>query len=241
MLVGADGGVLCFGSAPFLGAPAPGAAVTAIAPTPGGYLILRESAEVEAFGTAASLGLPSCDARAVDLASTFDGTGYWVLDEAGGIFTFGTATFFGSRPGLGVAHAPAVALAPTPSGRGYWIIDAAGGVFAFGDAGYFGSLPERGVAPNGQAVDLAALRGGNGYLILDQGGVVHAFGNEAGPERQFRPYDDVTNAVALLERSGALAIVDERGLVYPCGPMAFVGSAAGLELAAPICDAAFCL
>ncbi|MGH2695851.1 MAG: hypothetical protein ACRDIW_02545, partial [Actinomycetota bacterium] len=39
-------------------------------------------------------------AAAIDLSTTASGAGYWILDEVGGMFTFGDAKFFGSVPGL---------------------------------------------------------------------------------------------------------------------------------------------
>jgi hypothetical protein len=67
-----------------------------------------------------------------------DGGGYWMVARDGGVFTFGSAQFFGSAVGKAGFVGPAAALAPTPSGLGYWILDAAGTLHAFGDAPAFG-------------------------------------------------------------------------------------------------------
>jgi hypothetical protein len=57
----------------------------------------------------------------------------------GGVFSFGTAPFYGSMGGVHLA-APIVAMASTPSGDGYWLLGADSGVFTFGDAPYLGTM-----------------------------------------------------------------------------------------------------
>ncbi len=60
---------------------------------------------------------------AVAIETTSAGGGYWVLDAAGGVFTFGDAPFLGSsagRPG------EAVGLAPAGGDAGYWVARAQG-------------------------------------------------------------------------------------------------------------------
>jgi hypothetical protein len=66
------------------------------------------------------------------------GSGYWLAASDGGIFTYGSAAFFGSTGSLHL-NKPIVGMAATPSGQGYWLAAADGGIFGFGDAGFFGS------------------------------------------------------------------------------------------------------
>jgi hypothetical protein len=79
----------------------------------------------------------------VAAAATPDGEGYWLFAADGGVFSFGSARFFGSVPGvLGPGRSldePIVAAAATPDGEGYWLFAADGGVFSFGSAPYLGS------------------------------------------------------------------------------------------------------
>jgi hypothetical protein len=56
----------------------------------------------------------------------------------GGIFTYGSAGFFGSTGALHL-NKPIVGMEVTASGQGYWLVASDGGVFGFGDAGFFGS------------------------------------------------------------------------------------------------------
>ncbi len=101
-------------------------------------------------------------------------SGYYVLGRDGGVFSFGSAVFHGSVPGLGV-HADTVLMAVTPSGGGYWVLGSDGGVFTFGDARFLGSVP--GTGSRTAAVDLKATPSGAGYWVLGADGSVFAFGD----------------------------------------------------------------
>ncbi len=116
--------------------------------------------------------------RFMAIAPTPDGKGYWLAQAGGGVYSFGSAGFFGSVPGLGIAPAaPIVGMAATADGRGYWLVGADGGVYAFGDARYYGSLPGAGVAPAAPIVGMAATADGRGYWLVGADGGVYAFGD----------------------------------------------------------------
>ncbi len=68
------------------------------------------------------------------------GAGYFLVASDGGIFSFGTAPFYGSLGGLTLKN-PIVAAAATPTDNGYWFTDTAGLVSNFGSADYYGSAP----------------------------------------------------------------------------------------------------
>ena len=79
----------------------------------------------------------------ISMASTADGTGYWLATASGAISTHGSATDLGSTAGLTLA-APIVKIVADPKADGYWEVAADGGVFAYGDAPFEGaasSLP----------------------------------------------------------------------------------------------------
>ncbi len=101
-----------------------------------------------------------------------------MLTAEGGVFTFGSAKFFGSLPGIGV-NARAVDLMARPQGDGYWIVDDRGGVHPFGAAPGVGSLPTTGVTPAGKVVGGAVTPTGGGYWIASLAGGVYAFGDAA--------------------------------------------------------------
>ena len=73
--------------------------------------------------------------------ATPDGTGYWMVASDGGVFSFGSAHFHGSLPGLGVHVANIVGINAAPDGNGYWLVARDGAVFSFGSAHFHGSLP----------------------------------------------------------------------------------------------------
>ena len=74
----------------------------------------------------------------VGVAATPSGHGYWLVGSDGGVFTFGSARFFGSTGGMHL-NQPIVGMAATPTGHGYWLVASDGGIFTNGSAHYYGS------------------------------------------------------------------------------------------------------
>jgi len=58
-------------------------------------------------------------ARSLSIANDAN-QGYWEVASDGGIFSFGSAHFYGSTGGKAL-NAPIVAMAATPDGGGYWL------------------------------------------------------------------------------------------------------------------------
>jgi hypothetical protein len=148
-LVGADGGVFAFGDAAYVGSGNNGVPRVALLTTAdgGGYVLPSSTGQAPAvYGDVArtvsheaSSGPMPLDALVTGAAMAPGATGYWEASDDGGVFAFGSASFDGSLPGLGVTPAaPIVGMAAGPGG-GYWLVGADGGVFAFGGAGYYGS------------------------------------------------------------------------------------------------------
>jgi len=113
------------------------------------------------------------------------GHGYWLVGADGGIFSFGSAGFYGST-GSFVLQRPVVGISPTRDRKGYWLVASDGGIFAFGDSGYYGSLPGLGFSPagSGGAFPLAApivamvpSSDGAGYFMIASDGGIFAFGD----------------------------------------------------------------
>jgi hypothetical protein len=182
-LVGSDGGVFAFGDAAFEGSvpgvlkPGQhlGAPIIGIASTPAGdgYWLVGSDGGVFSFGTAGFFGsVPGALKRGAHLSAPivavaaspgtvnpgtgeFSPDGYWLVGSDGGVFSFGSAGFFGSVPGalkrgthlsepiVGIAASPGVLDTSTFGfdSNGYWLVGADGGVFAFGLARYAGSVP----------------------------------------------------------------------------------------------------
>jgi hypothetical protein len=111
--------------------------------------------------------------------------GYWLVGSDGGIFSFGSAQFYGSTGSLRLQR-PVVGIVPTTDRYGYWLDASDGGIFAFGDAGFHGSLPGLGLNPAGSGlpnslnapiVGMVPSAGGGGYFMVASDGGVFAFGD----------------------------------------------------------------
>jgi len=110
--------------------------------------------------------------------------GYWLVGSDGGIFTFGSASFYGSTGSLTLQR-PVVGITPTEDRAGYWLVASDGGTFAFGDAGFYGSIPGLGLHPAGSGlphslnapiVGMVPAADGQGYFVVASDGGVFAFG-----------------------------------------------------------------
>jgi hypothetical protein len=108
------------------------------------------------------------------MAPTPDGKGYWLVAADGGIFSFGSAKFYGSMGGQHL-NAPVVGMATAPDGKGYWLVAADGGIFSFGSAQFYGSMAAYHLAA--PMVSIAARPGGGGYWTAAQDGGLFSFGN----------------------------------------------------------------
>ena len=99
--------------------------------------------------------------------------GYWLVGSDGGIFTFGSAQFYGSTGSLHLQR-PVVGITPTADRGGYWLVASDGGIFAFGDSGFYGSIPGSGLKPagSGHPHSLNAPIVGHGALAR-RGRVLH--------------------------------------------------------------------
>jgi hypothetical protein len=113
-------------------------------------------------------------ARAVGIASTPDGQGYWLVASDGGVFAFGDAGFHGSTGDRRLAE-PVVGMASTHDGQGYWLVASDGGVFSFGDAAFYGSMG--GSALFRPVVSMVATPDGGGYWMTASDGGIFAFGD----------------------------------------------------------------
>ncbi len=165
---------------------------TTISPTlaPGSYTLLARSC-----GGLTLSGADAGDYSVVYTTAANDFTavpppppptyGYWLVGSDGGIFTFGSANFYGSTGSIRLQR-PVVGISPTADRGGYWLVASDGGVFAFGDAGFFGSIPGLGLNPAGSGlphslnapiVGMVPSSDGRGYFMVASDGGVFAFGD----------------------------------------------------------------
>jgi hypothetical protein len=111
--------------------------------------------------------------------------GYWLVGSDGGIFTFGSARFYGSTGSLHLQR-PVVGIVATADYGGYWLDASDGGVFSYGDTGFYGSIPGLGINPAGSGlpnsldapiVGMVPSFDDRGYFMVASDGGVFAFGD----------------------------------------------------------------
>ena len=157
--------------------------------------------------------------------------GYWEVGSDGGIFSFGTAHFYGSMGGTPL-NAPIVGIASTEDGEGYWLVAKDGGVFAFGDAHFYGSM---GAGPlNQPIVGIASTPDGEGYWLVARDGGVFAFGDahfygSMGGRPLNKP---IVGLAADPTTGGYWEVASDGGIFAFHAP--FLRSTGNAELAAPI-------
>ena len=166
---------------------------------------------------------------AVDIATTKDGKGYWIVTTLGQVNAFGDAKFYGSLPNLhAIPNAPISAIVATPDNKGYWLIGQNGGVYHFGDAGFYGSLVSRQIHPPTSIEAMAITPDGKGYWLSDFGGQVYAFGDAgfhgsfAQPKFRTVPFRIV--GIAATASGKGYWLVTATGGVYAFGDAASHGS-----------------
>jgi hypothetical protein len=103
----------------------------------------------------------------------------------GGIFSFGSAQFYGSTGSLTLQR-PVVGIVPTKDDGGYWLDASDGGVFSYGDTQFYGSIPGLGLHPAGSGlpnslnapiVGMVPSIDDGGYFMVASDGGVFAFGD----------------------------------------------------------------
>lgn len=188
----ANGEVDAYGAPPYGSVASsnlpPGTSATGIAldAATGGYWVLTSDGKVRGFN-APFLGEPNIPPggwgqhpAAVAIASTPDGTGYYVLRANGAVGAYGV-TGHGSLAGhlLYATTAPvtAVALAVDPTTGGYWIATSTGVVAGFGAPNEGSPFVGAHGAYDGVPVTaLAASSNGTGYYVLRANGTIDPYG-----------------------------------------------------------------
>ena len=144
-----------------------------------GYWILHDDGSVDAldaphYGDLRTTNVNlAAGVRAVAITETHSGNGYWILDSAGVVYTFGDAVNHGSMAGVALA-APIISMSALPTGDGYWLLGSDGGVFSF-KAGFYGSTG--GMRLDAPVISMAPTATGRGYWLLASDGGVFSFGD----------------------------------------------------------------
>ncbi|HVB91236.1 MAG TPA: glycoside hydrolase family 43 protein [Acidimicrobiales bacterium] len=147
--------------------------------------------------------------------------GYWQVASDGGVFSFGSAHFYGSTGSMRL-NKPVVGMAATADRKGYWLVASDGGVFTFGDAGFYGSTGSQTL--NKPIVGMVPSIDGRGYWLVASDGGVFTFGDarfygSTGADTLSYPI----TAMAPGYLGGGYWLVDANGQVFSFGDAAYAG------------------
>ncbi len=160
------------------------------------------------------------------------GGGYRFVASDGGIFDFGTASFWGSTGSI-TLNKPVVGMASTPSTNGYWLVASDGGIFTYGDARFFGSMG--GHPLNQPIVGMASTPDGGGYWLVASDGGIFSFGNarffgSTGATHLNRP---IVGMAPTPDGAGYWLVASDGG-IFAYGDAQFYGSTGAITLNSPI-------
>jgi kumamolisin len=160
--------------------------------------------------------------------------GYWLVGSDGGIFSFGSAQFYGSTGNLRLQR-PVVGIVPTKDPGGYWLDASDGGVFSFGDTQFYGSMPGLGLHPAGSGlphslnapiVGMVPSHDQGGYFMVASDGGVFAFGDAhfAGSCPGIGGCAGAAVAVMPDASGGGYWLITSTGHVYTFGDAPYLGA-----------------
>jgi hypothetical protein len=199
------------------------------------YSLLRSIEDIfglSHLGYAARAELASFGADVYTNPSGSPVPGYWFTASDGGIFSFGTAKFFGSTGGTKL-NQPIVSMAATPSGQGYWLTASDGGIFSFGDAKFFGSTG--GTVLNRPITAMTAAPDGGGYWLTASDGGIFSFGSAKffGSTGAMKLNKPIVAMAATPSGQGYWLTASDGG-IFSFGDAKFFGSTGAITLNRPI-------
>jgi beta-glucanase (GH16 family) len=201
------------------------------------------STSAQATGNTGAVSTTAADSASTVSASSYSGGimmtadpngGYWTVNGAGAVTSFGGAPVYGSPATSGLhLSKPIVGIAPTSDGQGYWLVASDGGVFSFGDAAFYGSTGS--LRLNAPIVGIAVTPDGGGYWLVASDGGVFSFGDaqfygSAGGLHLSKP---IVGMAATPDGQGYWLVASDGG-IFTYGDAAFYGSTGSLRLNAPI-------
>ena len=148
--------------------------------------------------------------------------GYSILNQGGGIYSFGDATYYGNLIDHDYAG-PAVGLAETPDGQGYNILTTSGAIYSFGNANYYGNLLDHHYP--GPATALSHTPTGGGYAILNRSGGIYTFGDARYYGNLIdHKYPGVAIGLAYTSTGNGYWILTTSGALYSFGDAQYYGN-----------------
>jgi len=197
-----------------------------------------EGLVVQGFGASRAIDnlsevpTPISSARPWRIAAQGAGTGVWIANANGTVYSTNGAPRYGSMAGRAF-DGSIVGIASTPDGGGFWLVASDGGVFTFGDAQFYGSAG--GTHLDAPIVGMAPTNDGHGYWLVASDGGVFAFGDapflgSMGGKKLNAPMA----AIAANPDGVGYWTAAADGGVFAFGDAPFLGSMAGTHLNAPV-------
>jgi hypothetical protein len=160
--------------------------------------------------------------------------GYWLVGSDGGIFSFGSANFYGSTGSLHLQR-PVVGIVATADHGGYWLDASDGGVFSYGDTSFYGSIPGLGLHPAASGlpnslqapiVGMVPSADDHGYFMVASDGGVFAFGDATFAGSCYSVGGCAGAAVSVMPDATGHGywLVTSQGAVYGFGDAPFLGA-----------------
>jgi ribosomal protein L24E len=186
-------------------------------------------------GPCVAIGIYAHSMEAVlGMAQTFPNPapGYWEVASDGGVFSAGSAHFYGSMGGTRL-NKPVVGIASTSDGGGYWEVASDGGIFSFGDAKFHGSMGNRHL--NEPVVGIASTPSGNGYWEVASDGGIFSFGDAKfhGSMGNRHLNEPVVGIAATPDGGGYWEVASDGG-IFSFGDAKFHGSMGAHHLNQPV-------
>ncbi|MDA8197581.1 MAG: hypothetical protein M0019_10320, partial [Actinomycetota bacterium] len=158
--------------------------------------------------------------------------GYLLAASDGGVFAYGSSSFYGSANNIDL-NKPVVAITSTTDSKGYWLVASDGGVFSYGDARFYGSANN--IDLNKPIVGMTSTPDSKGYWLVASDGGVFAYGDA-------KFYGSATNITLNRPIVGIISTSDGRGYwlvasdggVFAYGDATYYGSANNIDLNKPI-------
>ncbi len=206
--------------------------------TPGqGYYLYQGTGQLSGFGNdhylnyLGNLSNTPLNKPVVGMAVSTDGGGYWMVATDGGVFNYGTSTFYGSMGGQHL-NQPIVGMAMDPATGGYWLVASDGGIFSF-NAPFYGSMG--GQHLNRPIVGMAATPSGHGYWLVASDGGIFTFGDAVfqGSTGSVRLNKPIVGMATTTDGSGYWLVASDGG-IFTFGDAVFQGSTGSISLNQPI-------
>ncbi|MGH9039877.1 MAG: TolB family protein [Acidimicrobiia bacterium] len=161
-------------------------------------------------------------------------TGYWMLDDAGNVYGFGTSRVLGS-PVNDIGNTHSADIEPTPSGKGYWVTDRRGRVYSYGDAAHYGNADRISFGKDEKVTSISSTATGRGYWIFTTQGRVLAHGDAVhyGDLSEVKLNGPVLDSIPTASGKGYYMVASDGG-IFTFGDARFYGSLGSIKLNAPV-------